>query len=29
LRLPKNVLFGLFVSTRPVTFTPRGLALAA
>ena len=29
LRLPKNVIFVLFVSARPVTFTPRRLALVA
>jgi hypothetical protein len=27
--LPKNVIFVLIISARPVTFTPRGLALAA
>jgi hypothetical protein len=29
LPFPNNVIFVLFISTRPVTFTPRGLALAA
>ena len=29
LRLPKNVIFVLFASARPMTFTPRGLALVA
>jgi hypothetical protein len=29
LSLQKNVIFVLFVAARPVTFTPRRLALAA
>jgi hypothetical protein len=29
LPLPRNVIFVQFISARPLTFTPRGLALAA